>query len=50
MYDQVNILDREVVVRRNGDATTFRDRFFTENIDRLGLGFTPNLKVSIGWE
>ncbi|MBC6996417.1 TonB-dependent receptor [Neolewinella lacunae] len=50
VYDQVNILDRETVVRRNGEATVFRDRLFTENIDRLGLGFTPNLKISIGWE
>ncbi|MEM1357351.1 MAG: TonB-dependent receptor plug domain-containing protein [Bacteroidota bacterium] len=49
LYDRENFLERQFIVQRLEPVTTNAVPFKVEEITRTGLGFTPNLRASIGW-
>lgn len=48
LYGRENILERRYLVTETGLAAP--NRFAREELDRLGLGFTPNLSLRVGWK
>ncbi|WP_173021462.1 TonB-dependent receptor plug domain-containing protein [Lewinella sp. W8] len=49
VYDQSNILHRQFFLSRRDPDRLNPSRFSLDIIDTMGLGFTPNIKLSISW-
>lgn len=49
LYHRENLLDRGYLLRDAEDRPVGGDRRFLEEVDRVGLGFTPNVSVRVGW-
>jgi hypothetical protein len=50
VYDQKNILNRQFFVSRRDPDRDNPSRFAVDILDTVGLGFTPNLKLTISWK
>lgn len=49
LYDRENLLDRQFLIQEQALTTNTPIPFKLKEINRSGVGFTPNLRISIGW-
>lgn len=49
LYHQPNVLHRQFLVSEREVNPGTPNRFFLERLDTEGLGFTPNIKLSLSW-
>lgn len=49
LYGRDNLLERNYVIGQNSNPSPGERRFFAQPVDRLGLGFTPNISARINW-
>ncbi len=49
VYGRENAIERNYTIGNNQNPGPGNPRFFAQGIDRLGLGFTPNISASINW-
>ncbi|MEL7160697.1 MAG: TonB-dependent receptor, partial [Bacteroidota bacterium] len=49
LYDQENSLERRYLIQLAGQEALQPREFAAVDVDRTGLGFTPNLRLSLRW-